>query len=126
MEHIPNKETMKLNCICDNSFFDYLKKEYLSEKSISVLQMRLSGKSVEEIARFYNNTFERIRQIEVKAMAKITKKGHSLFAEDKYAYFFKTYGFDKEWFTNHFNESEKVWYYLNMRYQQGNEKLPTI
>lgn len=95
----------------------------LDERAASILQLRSNGVTLEEVGQRFGITRERVRQIEKKAMDKLTRRGRVHFEEDKYAYFFTTYAMDKELFFDYLQETEQVWYYLTTRYSKGKEEL---
>jgi len=113
--------------IYHHSFFDSVlslaEDANIDERAMTVLQMRMDGATLEEAGQHFGITRERIRQIEKKAMDKITRRGRIHFEEDKFAYFFTTYTIDKEMFFDYLKESERLWYYLNIRYNKGNKAL---
>lgn len=91
----------------------------LDERAIRILQQRASGRTLEEVGQQEGATRERIRQIEKKALDKITRRGHIIYDEDQYAYLFSTYAFEKEFYSDYLDESKNIWYYLNFRYTRG-------
>lgn len=105
------------------SFFDYIdgldSTSGLDERAIRILQMRASGSTLEEVGQLEGATRERIRQIEKKSIDRITRRATMLFAEDKFAYVFSTYAFDKEFYFDYLGETKQIWYYLNFRYTRG-------
>ena len=113
--------------IYHRSFFDSVmslaEDANVDERAITVLQMRMNGATLEETGLHFGITRERVRQIEKKAMDKLTHHGRIHFEEDKFAYFFTTYTIEKEMFFDYLKESEQLWYYLNTRYNKGKEEL---
>lgn len=95
----------------------------LDRRSVIVLQGRASGKTLEELGESEGVTRERIRQVEKKAFHKLIRNDRVCFAEDRYAYFFRTYSFDKEFFCQYLKGTEQGWYYLNFRYSNGKQDL---
>lgn len=91
----------------------------LDERAIRILQQRASGKTLEEVGQQEGATRERIRQIEKKALDKFTRRGHTIYEEDQYAYLFSTYAFEREFYFDYLDESKNIWYYLNFRYTRG-------
>lgn len=109
------------------SFFDSVsaltEETNLDDRAVTVLQLRMNGATLEEAGRHFGITRERVRQIEKKAMDKLTRRGRIHFEEDKYAYFFTTYFVEKEMFFDYLKEAEQLWYYLNTRYNKGKEEI---
>lgn len=105
------------------SFFDYIedlnRTSDAGKRAARVLRMRASGSTLEEVGQAEGTTKERIRQIEKKAIDQITRRSAMLFAEDRFAYMFSTYAFDKEFYLDYINEAKQIWYYLNLRYTRG-------
>ena len=91
----------------------------LDERAVRILQQRASGKTLEEVGQQEGATRERIRQIEKKALDKFTRRGHVIYEEDRYAYLFSTYAFEREFYFDFLDESKNIWYYLNFRYTRG-------
>ena len=86
----------------------------LPEKENLILSLRVNKKTLEECGERIGVTRERVRQIE----AKVIKKKPKLY-EDYYADWFQEYWFDRESFITIFDESEEVYYYLNIAYTSG-------
>ena len=111
------------------SFFAYVdslstsNENVLDERSVRILQMRVSGKTLEEVGQSEGATRERIRQIENKAIDRVIMRGHVIFDEDRYAYLFSTYSFEKDFYLNYLDETHRIWYYLNYRYARGKEQI---
>lgn len=105
------------------SFFDYIdgldSASGLDERAIRILQMRVSGSTLEEVGQLEGTTRERIRQIELKSQRRIARRATVPFVEDKYAYIFSTYDFDKEFYRDYLEEDRNIWYYLSFRYERG-------
>lgn len=91
----------------------------LDERAVRILQQRASGKTLEEVGQQEGVTRERIRQIEKKALDKFTRRGHVIYEEDRYAYLFSTYAFEREFYFDFLDEAKNIWYYLNFRYTRG-------
>lgn len=91
----------------------------LDERAVRILQQRASGKTLEEVGQQEGATRERIRQIEKKALDKFTCRGHVIYEEDRYAYLFSTYAFEREFYFDYLDESKNIWNYLNFRYARG-------
>lgn len=91
----------------------------LDERAVRILRQRASGKTLEEVGQQEGTTRERIRQIEKKALDKFTRRGHVIYEEDRYAYLFSTYAFEREFYFDYLDESKNIWYYLNFRYARG-------
>ena len=95
----------------------------LDERAIRILQMRIAGSSLEEVGRTEGITRERIRQIENRALRKLTRNGTLYVDEDKYAYFYSTYFLYKDFFFDYLGETKQSWYYLNCRYSRGQTNI---
>lgn len=93
----------------------------LDEKEKTILVNYLNGKSLKEVGLDFNLSKETIS----KKMKKILS-GMPLVDEDKYVYFFEKYKIDKKEFMYIFNESEKVYRYLNIKYKKGKIFLKEI
>ena len=105
------------------SYFEFIQSldnpSGLKDRAIRILKMRATGYTLEEIGKLEGTTRERIRQIEMKAFDKVTKRGTKLYDEDKYAYVYCTYSLEKEFFCDYLGESSDIWFYLNFRYSRG-------
>ena len=105
------------------SFYEYIQSlgasSGIDERAIRILQQRASGSTLDEVGQLEGTTRERIRQIEKKSLRRITKGDSLLFEEDKYAYLFSTYSFDREFYFDFLGETKQIWYYLNFRYSRG-------
>lgn len=110
-------------CLYLQSFFDYIedlnRASDTGKRVARVLRMRASGSTLEEVGQAEGITRERIRQIEKKAIDQITRRFTMLFAEDRLAYIFSIYAFDKEFYLDYINEAKSTWYYLNLCYTCG-------
>lgn len=100
----------------------------LTRRETEVMTRRLNGETLEEIAKQYDFTRERIRQIVEKSYEKLfVKNKHAdiidYVKEDKYKYFFETYYLEQDDFCEMVSEAEYVWNYLTARYKNGNRKL---
>ena len=95
----------------------------LDERAVRILQQRASGKTLEEVGHQEGATRERIRQIENKTLRKLTRNSHILYEEDRYAYLFTSYAFEREFYFNYLDESKDIWYYLNLRYTRGKAEI---
>ena len=91
----------------------------IDDRAIRILRERISGKTLEELGQSEGATRERVRQIEKKAFDKFTRRGHTIYDEDRYAHLFTTYAFEKEFYFDYLGVEKDVWYYLNMRYIRG-------
>jgi hypothetical protein len=105
------------------SFYEFIRSldntSGLDERAIRILQMRVAGSTLEEVGQLEGATRERIRQIEKKSLDRITRRGNILFDEDRYAYVFRTYSLEKEFYFDYLNGAAELWYYLNFRYSRG-------
>ena len=95
----------------------------LDERSASVIKLRADGATLEEVGSITNTTRERVRQIEKRAFWRLIQGGNAKLEEDKFAYLFTTYLVDKEFFFDYLQESKQLWYYLNLRYDDGKTHL---
>lgn len=95
----------------------------LDERSIRILRHRASGRTLEEVGQQEGATRERIRQIEKKALDKLTRNSHILYEEDRYVYLFTSYAFEREFYFNYLDVSKDIWYYLNFRYTRGKAEI---
>lgn len=106
--------------------FLYQKKNELSPQLTDIMFSRIDGKTLEEIAQKNNVTRELIRQKVSKFFKNYVSNNNiifQIFREDKYAYLFQNYYISKKDFVEIFNEKERTFNYLNMRYQHGNTSL---
>ena len=85
-----------------------------------IVLKKLSGMTLESIGIEYNVTRERIRQIVSKELKKISPTRE----EEKYLETFQTYNFDSYLFSEFYNESPIVYYFLKEKYKLG-EKDPS-
>lgn len=85
-----------------------------NERESNVLFQRVNGLTLEEIGAKYTISRERIRQVEKKALKKLSRVN-----EDKYKYVFETYDINKDDFILGFNENFRAFNYLTMRYKHG-------
>ncbi|WP_331670144.1 DNA-directed RNA polymerase subunit alpha C-terminal domain-containing protein [Anaerocolumna sp. AGMB13020] len=92
--------------------------EYISkldnERASQILELRLGGKTLEEVGKEFGITRERIRQIE----SKYIKKSPQLM-EDRYSYVFEMYDISKKDFLLGFREKEEAYNYLIVAYEKG-------
>lgn len=86
-----------------------------------ILLENLDGKNLADIGRHLNLSRERIRQIVEKSL----KHLHRV-KEDKYASLFKRYRWSEEIFCTLFNCNKRVYSYLSIKYQLGNEDISKI
>lgn len=91
----------------------------LDERAIRILRQRASGKTLEEVGQQEGMTRERVRQIENRALGKLIRRGHIVYEEDRYAYLFTTYAFEREFYFDYLDAPMNIWYYLNLRYARG-------
>lgn len=91
----------------------------IDERAIRIIKLRALGKTLEEVGQQEGISRERVRQIEEKTLRKLTKKVNIIYAEDRYAYLFTTYAFEREFYLDYLKVSGEIWYYLNLRYIKG-------
>lgn len=101
---------------------------YKLEKSQDkdIMFRRINGESLEEIGSSYNLTRERIRQKQEKFVKKnigdIDNPIH-IFKEDRYRYIYENYELYKKEFCEIFEEKERTYNYLIMRYKRGKKDI---
>lgn len=83
-----------------------------------VLSMRLAGYTLEEVGRQIEVTRERVRQIEMKALAKI-RQVQARLAEDAYLSYYEGYDLTKETFQEIFQLSDETMCSLQILYEKG-------
>lgn len=112
------------------SFKDFLESEAdIKERKRQVTIMRLLGKTLEEIGKSYDLSRERVRQIAKEIPEKVRKQyidktGLTLFDEDRYRYFYKTYEFERKDTDEWFEIPCYVWNYLDFSgVEQGKRKI---
>ena len=89
----------------------------MEPRNKSIVQMRLHGKTLEEVAQEYNLTKERVRQIVKQQVKKVRKlytgrTGLDFFDEDYYQYLYSTYKLDKKDSIKWLGISQATWQYL--------------
>lgn len=112
------------------SFFEFLNSENtdLDEKTLSLFRKRYAGETLEEIAKEFDLTRERVRQI-IAGKFKLLRKtyttltGNKFFDEDYYEYLFTNYEVFKDTWINYLNVPENVFNYLKISYKKGNKAL---
>lgn len=108
-----------------NTFPQFLYKLEKSEDK-DIMFRRMNGETLEEISNSYNVTRERIRQRQKKFVEKnigdIDNPIH-IFKEDRYRYIYENYELNKKEFCDIFNEKERTFNYLIMRYQKGKKDI---
>ncbi|MBQ6719438.1 MAG: hypothetical protein IJN20_03690 [Oscillospiraceae bacterium] len=98
-------------------------------RSKHILQLRLQGKTLEEIGREFDLTRERVRQIIKKKTGEVRNRyamitGDRWFDEDYYWYFYENYAFDRREASHWMGIPEAVWAYLDMMdIKQGKKDL---
>ena len=101
----------------------------IDDRSKQILQLRLQGKTLEEIGQKYDVTRERVRQIIKKKTGDVRNRyamltGDQWFDEDYYWYFYETYAFDRREASAWMGIPETVWKYLDMMdVKQGKKDL---
>ena len=96
--------------------------EDLPEDQKNIIASRLSGKTLEEVAKQNGVTRERIRQIVSSRLNSLHKK-YTYFSEDKYKYIFENYFINKNDWIEWIKESEYIFGYLQTMYKRGNKPL---
>lgn len=91
----------------------------LKDREYSTITQRAMGKTLEEIGKNLDITRERVRQIEKKALNKVTS-GAEVFDEDYYRYLYTTYAPDRDMYEEWLGVSPECWYYLGAVY--GDDK----
>lgn len=99
-----------------DTFIDHLYKNSDSDnKTVQVLQFRVEGETLQDIAALFELTRERVRQITVKAVRRMP-----LFFEDYFKEPFQCFWFQKREFIRAFPEvSEEGYEYLSIKYPHG-------
>lgn len=93
----------------------------IDDRNRRILQKRMDGETLEAIAQLEGGlTRERVRQIIIKAVAKVTawhtyQTGLKYFDEDYYRYFFSTYSIDRESAITWLGIPPEVFCYLDMQ-----------
>lgn len=95
----------------------------LSPREIKVLQCRILGETLDKIGEELCITRERVRQIENKAVRKLTQYGPNLYKEDEYAYIFEKYEFDEILYQKYLDAPKNIAYYLSLKYKSGNVEI---
>lgn len=90
----------------------------IESRNKSIVQMRLQGKTLEEVAQEYNLTRERVRQIVKQQVKKVRelyadRTGLNFFDEDYYQYLYSTYKLDKKDSIKWLGISQATWQYLD-------------
>lgn len=99
-------------------FEDYLMScPDIDPRNKSIVQMRLQGSTLEEVAQECGLTRERVRQIVKQQVKKVRKyyieqTGGSYFDEDYYQYLYSTYKLDKKDSIKWLGISQATWQYL--------------
>lgn len=91
-------------------------------KSKTMLELRLDGKTLEEIGNKTGVTRERVRQILKKEFNQIPKNLY----EDRYYYIYENYDISKELAKSIFEMEENEYYYLQNKYDKGNNPLEML
>ena len=105
------------------SFADVLK-TYKDERSVQVINLRIEGTTLEEIAQIQGGlTRERVRQIEAKCMRRLFTEYGKL-DEDKYEYIYTTYDLNNELMERYLGFSKETVYFLEYKYKGTNKKQP--
>jgi hypothetical protein len=89
------------------------------DDNIGTLRKRLSGKTLEEIAKPLNLSREMVRQKQAKLILLFPKLQEDVIFKE----LFQTYEISLESFLNIFKENEKVFNYLKLRYSKGDKEL---
>lgn len=122
----------------DKYFYNYMSYlEYVNiDKSvkpddIKIINKKLEGQTLEEIAKDYGVTRERIRQKIKKIDEKIRRNyyndtGMKIFKEDVFDYIYTTYDIDKEVYINYIRLPKNTYNYLNMFFKSGDKPIEQI
>ena len=101
------------------SVIDYLKQK--NDRKAVITLKRLNGRTLEDVGTEYNLTRERIRQIVDSVLLH-----HPNLYEDRYAYWYKKYNFNKEDFCLLFNVEGYVYRYLWTLWEKGSLPIAEI
>ena len=111
-------------------FEDYLSScPDIDSRSKRIIQLRLHGSTLEELAQEYDLTRERVRQIIKKQVNKVreiytSREGVNYFDEDYYQYLYSTYQLDKKDSIKWLGISLTTWLYLEaIDLKPGDKKL---
>lgn len=112
------------------SFFDAFEKflETANEsdrRAGEVVQMRVEGKTLEEIGKVLGITRERVRQMESQAFNKVIKRYGDHFEDDGFAYLVKNYAVEDELLDILTGHNRQTVYYLEKRYKRGDKAIET-
>ena len=111
-----------------DKFADYLETyDGIEGRNKDVVRKRLNGDTLEGIAKVYDLTRERVRQIENKAKQKLidshfSKTGKEYFDEDYYRYFYSEYSFEKKDAVAWFGMTDIICNYMEMMGVKKGEK----
>lgn len=89
----------------------------LKEKEQRIMEMRMSGKTLEECGQVLDVTRERVRQIESRTVQRKPR-----LREDDYGYWFCTYMLDREAMNIIFEIDDKTYNYLDIVYKKCGSK----
>ena len=87
-----------------------------------IMFSRIDGETLNALGERYSITRERIRQMQEKFLEKNIRNGDIIlrhFREDRYKYLFENYFIPKDKFVEIYNEKERTYNYLDMRYKHG-------
>lgn len=84
-----------------------------------IIKRRIAGETLQSVSNTFNQSRERIRQKQVRALTLIGKT----YEENKYKYVFEKYSFSEDDFTYLFNETSDTFAFLNLVCESGKEKL---
>ena len=103
--------------------------EGISDRDKEMIDYRLQGETLESIAKRYDLTRERVRQITSKCIERVKNyyshvTGLDVFDEDYYRYFFETYEFEKKDAEEWLGLSREIYNYLDLSgAKRGNKPL---
>ena len=98
------------------SYYDYLVK-ILEKKEYQIIMRRYDGETLEQIARDYGISRERVRQIADNTIRKIRKSiGNMIFEEDKNKDIFINYPWNERLFCDVMGLDNRTYRYLKFRY----------
>ncbi len=111
-------------CMMLYSIFDCVNEnKQISERAKKILNWRFDGRSLQDIGTELGISRERVRQIEQRALDKITTNGKTVFYEDRYEYMFTKFSPRRDVMINYLDIDERTVNYLYIRYENWKIKL---